>query len=50
MLPSPMVMIGQWRYAGNGLRHGEALWAELARQRITTARRIAREREQPEPG
>lgn len=41
--------LSQWRYAGNGLRHGEALWAELARQRITTARRIAREREPERP-
>lgn len=53
-LPAPdgeeTITLSQWRYAGNGLRHGEALWAELARQRITTARRIAREREQPEPG
>ncbi|MDP9867070.1 MULTISPECIES: replication initiator [Streptosporangium] len=53
-LPAPdgeeTVTLSQWRYAGNGLRHGEALWAELARQRITTARRIAREQEQPEPG
>ncbi|MER7505963.1 replication initiator [Nonomuraea pusilla] len=48
-LPAPdgqeTVTLSQWRYAGNGLRHGEALWAELARQRITTARRISRERE-----
>ncbi|MGW4423809.1 replication initiator [Streptosporangium sp. NPDC004631] len=53
-LPAPdgeeTITLSQWRYAGNGLRHGEALWAELARQRITTGRRIAREREQPEPG
>ncbi|MGV9539425.1 replication initiator, partial [Streptosporangium sandarakinum] len=52
-LPAPdgeeTVTLSQWRYAGNGLRHGEALWAELARQRITTARRIARDRSAPVP-
>ncbi|GAB3130603.1 hypothetical protein FLX08_39210 [Microbispora hainanensis] len=37
------VTVGQWRYAGSGYRNGEHLWAELIRQRIATARRIARE-------
>ncbi|MEU7695298.1 replication initiator [Microbispora hainanensis] len=39
-----MVTVGQWRFAGSGYRNGEHLWAELIRQRIATARRIARER------
>jgi hypothetical protein len=48
-LPDPAegpetVTIGEWRYVGSGHRHGEAFWAELARQRVATARRIARER------
>ncbi|MFD8564934.1 replication initiator [Streptosporangium canum] len=37
--------ISEWRYAGSGHRHGEPFWAELARQRIATARKITRERE-----
>ncbi|WP_240809377.1 replication initiator [Microbispora catharanthi] len=40
------VTVGQWRFAGSGYRNGEHLWAELIRQRIATARRIARERGQ----
>ncbi|MEU4541990.1 replication initiator [Nonomuraea dietziae] len=46
-LPSPAetVTVAEWRYAGSGLRHGEPFWAELARQRIAMARRIARERD-----
>ncbi|WP_067170767.1 replication initiator [Microtetraspora niveoalba] len=39
----------EWRYAGSGHRHGEHFWAEHARQRIATARRIARERERRDP-
>lgn len=37
-----------WRYAGSGHRHGEPFWAEPARQRIATARKIAKERAHPE--
>ncbi|WP_344580279.1 replication initiator [Nonomuraea roseoviolacea] len=56
-LPSPAetVTVAEWRYAGSGLRNGEPFWAELARQRIATARHIARERDKqiacpsPEP-
>ena len=48
-LPDPAeretLTVGEWRYAGSGYRHGEHLWAELIRQRIATARRIARERD-----
>ncbi|MBB2745649.1 UNVERIFIED_ORG: hypothetical protein FHR35_005512 [Microbispora rosea subsp. rosea] len=40
------VTVGQWRFAGSGYRNGEHLWVELIRQRIATARRIAREREE----
>ncbi|GAA2867501.1 hypothetical protein GCM10010517_27100 [Streptosporangium fragile] len=47
-LPTPdaekTVTLSWWRYTGNGHRHGEAFWAELARQRITTAREIAKQR------
>jgi hypothetical protein len=42
--------LSQWRYGGSGHRYGEPFWAELARQRIATARRIAREREQLDSG
>ena len=53
-LPAPgehkTLTLSQWRYGGSGHRYGEPFWAELARQRIATARRIAREREQPDPG
>ncbi|WTZ22603.1 hypothetical protein OG344_19510 [Microbispora sp. NBC_01389] len=49
-LPDPAeretVTVGEWRFAGSGYRNGEHLWAELIRQRIITARRIAREREE----
>jgi hypothetical protein len=38
------ITIKEWRFAGTGLRHGEQFWAELARDNIATARRIARER------
>ncbi|GIH77876.1 replication initiator [Planobispora longispora] len=45
-LPDPAegetITVQDWRYAGSGHRHGEAFWAEHIRQRITTARRIAR--------
>ncbi|GLX11586.1 hypothetical protein [Microbispora sp. NBRC 16548] len=40
--------VGQWRFAGSGYRNGEHLWAEMIRQRIATARRIARKRERQE--
>jgi hypothetical protein len=47
-LPDPAdretVTHGEWRYAGSGYRHGEHFWAEMIRQRVETARRIARER------
>ncbi|MDP9842356.1 hypothetical protein [Streptosporangium lutulentum] len=53
-LPAPgeqeTLTLSQWRYGGSGHRYGEPFWAELARQRIATTRRIAREREQPDPG
>lgn len=42
-------MVSEWHYGGSH-RHGEPFWTELARQRITTARRMAREREQSDPG
>ncbi|MEV4015448.1 replication initiator [Nonomuraea angiospora] len=42
--PNETLTVADWRYAGSGHRHGEAFWAEIARQRIDTARRIARER------
>jgi hypothetical protein len=52
-LPDPgeqgTLTVGEWRYAGSGHRHGEQFWAEVIRQRISTARRIARERERQEP-
>ncbi|WP_436757764.1 replication initiator [Streptosporangium sp. V21-05] len=48
-LPDPAeettLTLSEWRYAGSGHRHGEPFWAELARQCITTARRMARERD-----
>ncbi|MFI7105128.1 replication initiator [Nonomuraea sp. NPDC050227] len=40
--PEKTMTVGEWHYAGSGHRHGEAFWAEVARQRIATARRIAR--------
>ncbi|MER6178878.1 replication initiator, partial [Streptosporangium sp. NPDC001681] len=47
-LPDPAegntLTLSEWRYAGSGHRNGEPFWAELARQRIATARMIARER------
>ncbi|GAA0818265.1 hypothetical protein ACFQVD_13590 [Streptosporangium amethystogenes subsp. fukuiense] len=53
-LPDPIegetLTVSEWHYGGSGHRHGEPFWAELARQRITTARRMAREREQSDPG
>jgi hypothetical protein len=46
-LPDPgeqeVVTVGEWRYAGSGYRHGEHVWGEIIRQRVSTARRIARE-------
>ncbi|WP_405147662.1 replication initiation protein [Sphaerisporangium sp. NBC_01403] len=52
-LPDPgdrqTVTVGEWRYAGSGYRHGERFWAELARQRIATARRITREQARESP-
>lgn len=38
------ITIKEWRYAGSGLRHGEHLWADIARQNIAIARSIARKR------
>ncbi|MFI6451345.1 replication initiator [Streptosporangium amethystogenes] len=47
-LPDPAdentLTLSEWRYAGSGHRNGEPFWAEPARQRIATARMIARER------
>ncbi|WP_329081433.1 replication initiator [Streptosporangium sp. NBC_01469] len=47
-LPDPaegnMLTLAEWRYAGSGLRNGEPFWAEVARERIATARTVARER------
>ncbi|MEV4525898.1 replication initiator [Streptosporangium sp. NPDC049304] len=42
------VTVQNWRYGGSGHRHGEPLWAELARQDIITARKVAREQGQDE--
>ncbi|MEV6980655.1 replication initiator [Sphaerisporangium sp. NPDC051017] len=46
-LPDPAerqtVTVGEWRFTGSGHRDGERFWAELARQRISTARQIARQ-------
>nr|WP_083977323.1 replication initiator [Herbidospora sakaeratensis] len=39
------VAVSQWRYAGSGLSEGEHFWAEIARQQVSTARRIKRENE-----
>ncbi|WP_214325109.1 replication initiator [Nonomuraea sediminis] len=44
--PDTTLTIAEWQYAGSGHRNGEAFWAQLAHQRITTARRIARQREE----
>lgn len=41
--PETAVTVSEWHYAGSGHRHGEAFWAEVARQRIATARKIARD-------
>jgi hypothetical protein len=41
--PETTVTESEWHYAGSGHRHGEAFWAEVARQRIATARKIARD-------
>ncbi|MET8146207.1 replication initiator [Sphaerisporangium sp. NPDC005288] len=54
-LPDPgerqTVTVGEWRFAGSGYRTGEAFWAEIARQRIATARKLAREQaRQQSPG
>jgi len=38
----PTITIKEWRYAGSGLRHGEHLWVDIARQNIALARSIAR--------
>ncbi|MET8142109.1 replication initiator [Sphaerisporangium sp. NPDC005288] len=52
-LPDPgerqTVTVGEWRFAGSGYRTGEAFWAEIARQRIATARKLAREQAWQEP-
>lgn len=40
-----VITIKEWAYAGNGLLNGEQFWAEDARERIATARRISREQE-----
>ncbi|MEV5408629.1 replication initiator [Thermopolyspora sp. NPDC052614] len=49
-LPDPpgqdTVTLGTWRYVGSGHREGEHMWAQIARQRIATARKIAREKDQ----
>nr|WP_055503530.1 replication initiator [Nonomuraea pusilla] len=42
--PDKALTLAEWSYAGSGHRHGEAFWAEVARNRIVTARRIARQR------
>ncbi|MBB5075487.1 replication initiator [Nonomuraea endophytica] len=44
-LPAETLTVAEWRYAGNGLRNGEPFWTKVARQRIATARLIARQRE-----
>jgi hypothetical protein len=44
-LPAERLTAAEWHYGGSGLRNGEPFWAELTRQRIATARRIARQRE-----
>ncbi|MGW3365693.1 replication initiator [Streptosporangium canum] len=44
------ITVQDWRYAGSGHRHGEPFWAEHIRQRIATARKIARERSREEVG
>lgn len=53
-LPDPAeektITLSEWRYAGSGHRHGEPFWAEHIRQRITTARRMARERGEDQSG
>lgn len=41
--PEKTVTVDAWHYAGSGHRHGETFWAEVARQRIAIARKIARE-------
>ncbi|MGI5487125.1 replication initiator [Microtetraspora malaysiensis] len=43
------VTVQEWRFAGSGHRNGEHFWAEYARQRIATARRIAREQREQDP-
>ncbi|GAA3203641.1 hypothetical protein GCM10010486_87290 [Nonomuraea roseoviolacea subsp. carminata] len=42
--PDKTFILAEWTYAGSGHRNGEAFWAEVARDRIATARRIARQR------
>src|SRR3569833_151221 len=37
------VTLADWRYAGSGYLHGEKYWADVARERIQTARAIRRE-------
>ncbi|MFI6503487.1 replication initiator [Nonomuraea typhae] len=41
-VPPEVVTLSDWQYGGSGLRHGEHFWAEVARQRIATARRLRR--------
>ncbi|MEO3811226.1 replication initiator [Sphaerisporangium sp. B11E5] len=43
------VTAGQWGYVGSGHRDGEHFWAELARQRVSAARRLARQQQHPSP-
>ncbi|MET8870317.1 replication initiator [Nonomuraea sp. NPDC004580] len=42
--PDKALILAEWSYAGSGHRHREAFWAEVTRNRIATARRIARQR------
>lgn len=37
------VTVADWRYAGSGYLHGEKFWADVAYQRIRTAREIRRQ-------
>ncbi|WP_459804196.1 replication initiator [Herbidospora sp. RD11066] len=47
-LPGPgekeTITVGQWRFAGAGLRHGEHLWGEMIRNQVAMSRQIERER------
>jgi hypothetical protein len=39
----PTVTAADWRYAGSGYLHGEKFWADIAYDRISTARAIRRQ-------